>query len=149
VIVISRLLNHRRPRAGGDPVQLVGGDPVQLVVPAKAGTPFYEVNPSSLEHVTPLVKQPVVYILASGPYGTLYIGVTSNLAGRIEAHRNGLVDGFTKQYGVHNLVYFEVHEEMYEAIQREKRLKKWNRAWKIRLIEEMNPQWKDLSDQAF
>jgi len=75
------------------------------------------------------VKQPVVYILASKPYGTLYIGVTSNLAGRIEAHRNGCVDGFTKEYGVHMLVYFELHADMYEAIQREKRLKKWNRAW--------------------
>jgi len=95
------------------------------------------------------VKQPVVYILASEPYGTLYVGVTSSLAGRIEAHWNGCVDGFTKQHAVHTLVYFEVHADMYEAIQREKRLKKWNRAWKIRLIEEMNPEWKDLSAQAF
>jgi putative endonuclease len=95
------------------------------------------------------VKQPVVYILASKPYGTLYIGVTSDLAARIEAHRNHAVDGFTKQYDVHTLVYFELHADMYEAIQREKRLKKWNRAWKIRLIEEMNPEWKDLSAQAF
>ena len=95
------------------------------------------------------MKQPVVYILASKPYGTLYIGVTSSLAGRLEAHRNGCVDGFSKQYGVHTLVYFEVHADMYEAIQREKRLKKWNRAWKIRLIEEMNPDWTDLSAQAF
>ena len=95
------------------------------------------------------MKQPVVYILASEPYGTLYIGVTSSLAGRIEAHRNGHVDGFTKQHRVHTLVYFEVHADMYEAIQREKRLKKWNRAWKIRLIEEMNPEWKDLSAQVF
>jgi putative endonuclease len=94
------------------------------------------------------MKQPVVYILASEPYGTLYIGVTSNLASRIEAHRNGCVEGFTKDYGVHALVYFEAHEDMYEAIQREKRLKKWNRAWKIRLIEEINPEWKDLSSQA-
>jgi len=95
------------------------------------------------------VKQPVVYILASKPYGTLYIGVTSNLAHRIEAHQNGSVEGFTKKYGVSTLVYFEAHADMYEAIQREKRLKKWNRAWKIRLIEEMNPEWKDLSSQAF
>jgi len=95
------------------------------------------------------VKQPVVYILASKPYGTLYTGVTSNLPARIEGHRNGCVDGFTKKYGVHTLVYVELHASMYEAIQREKRLKKWNRAWKIRLIEEMNPEWKDLSDQAF
>ena len=93
--------------------------------------------------------QPVVYILASKPYGTLYIGVTSNLAGRIESHMNDSVDGFTKRYGVHTLVYFEAHEHMYEAIQREKRLKKWNRAWKMRLIEAMNPEWKDLSAQAF
>jgi putative endonuclease len=93
--------------------------------------------------------QPAVYILASKPRGTLYIGVTSNLAGRIEAHRNDCVEGFTKRYGVHTLVYFEAHADMYEAIQREKRLKTWNRAWKIRLIEEMNPEWKDLSAQAF
>ena len=92
---------------------------------------------------------PVVYILANEPYGTLYIGVTSNLAGRIDAHRSGSVEGFTKKYAVHSLVYFEVHDDMYEAIQREKRLKKWNRAWKIRLIEEMNPEWKDLASHAF
>ena len=95
------------------------------------------------------MKQPVVYILASKPYGTLYIGVTSNLAARIDAHRDGSVGGFTKDYGVRTLVYFEAHEDMYEAIQREKRLKKWNRAWKTRLIEERNPEWKDLSSQAF
>ena len=95
------------------------------------------------------MKQPVVYILASKSYETLYVGVTSDLAGRIEAHRNGCVEGFTKQYGVHTLVYFEVHADMYEAIQREKRLKRWNRAWKVRLIEEMNPEWEDLSAQAF
>jgi len=93
--------------------------------------------------------RPVVYILASEPYGTLYIGVTSNLAARIEAHRSGSVGGFTKQYGVHTLVYLEVHADIYEAIQREKRLKKWNRASKIRLIEEINPEWKDLSAEAF
>ncbi|HVJ24925.1 MAG TPA: GIY-YIG nuclease family protein [Burkholderiales bacterium] len=95
------------------------------------------------------MKQPVVYMLADKPYGTLYVGVTSNLAQRIEAHRNGTAHGFTKEYAVYTLVYVEVHDEMYEAIQREKRLKKWNRAWKIRLIEEMNPEWKDLSSQAF
>jgi putative endonuclease len=107
------------------------------------------VNASDSKRVSHHVKQPVVYILTDKPYGTLYVGVTSNLAQRIEAHRNGTVDGFTKQYDLHTLVYFEVHEEMYEAIQREKRLKKWNRAWKIRLIQEMNPEWKDLSLQAF
>jgi putative endonuclease len=95
------------------------------------------------------MKQPAVYILASEPYGTLYIGVTSDLAARVEAHRSGAAEGFTKKYGVHLLVYFELHADMYEAIQREKRLKRWERAWKIRLIEEMNPEWKDLSTQAF
>jgi putative endonuclease len=94
------------------------------------------------------MKQPAVYILASKRNGTLYVGVTSNLPARVEAHRSGAVDGFTKKYGVKTLVYFEVHEDMYEAIQREKRMKKWNRAWKIELIERSNPEWKDLSDQA-
>ena len=85
------------------------------------------------------VKQPVVYILASEPYGTLYIGVTSNLAQRVRPLIGAVsVEGFTKQYAVRSLVYFEVHDDMYEAIQREKRLKKWNRKWKLRLIEEMN-----------
>ena len=92
------------------------------------------VNPSSCVRVSHGMKQPVIYILADKPYGTLYIGVTSNLADRIEAHRNGCVEGFTKRYGVHKLVYVELHADMYEAIQREKSLKKWNRAWKIRLI---------------
>jgi putative endonuclease len=95
------------------------------------------------------VKQPAVYILASKPYGTLYIGVTSNLASRVEAHRSGSVEGFTKQYGVGRLVYFELHETMLDAIQREKRMKKWNRAWKLELIEKENPLWADLAEQTF
>ena len=95
------------------------------------------------------MKQPAVYILASKRNGTLYIGVTSNLASRIEGHRAGAVEGFTRTYDVHLLVYFELHDEMYEAIQREKRLKKWNRAWKIRLIEEANPGWRDLSGEIY
>jgi predicted GIY-YIG superfamily endonuclease len=91
-----------------------------MVVPAKAGTQFcFAVNASGCKRVVRQVKQLVVYILASKAYGTLYIGVTSNLAHRVEAHRNGCVDGFAKQYGVHTLVYFEVHAGMYEAIQRE------------------------------
>ncbi|HWA37677.1 MAG TPA: GIY-YIG nuclease family protein [Burkholderiales bacterium] len=94
------------------------------------------------------MKQPVVYILASKRNGTLYVGVTSDLAARIESHRSGMADGFTKKYGVMILVYFELHSDMYEAIQREKRMKKWNRAWKIELIEKDNPEWKDLSAQA-
>ena len=85
-----------------------------------------------------------VYILASGLGGTLYIGVTNNLVRRVYEHRMGLVDGFTKTYGVHRLVYFEPHTDIEAAIRREKRLKRWNRAWKIRLIEEHNPNWDDL-----
>ena len=89
-------------------------------------------------------KQPAVYILASRYNGTLYIGVTSNLIQRIWQHQNDLAEGFTKKYGVHLLVYYELHEQMLAAIQREKQLKKWNRQWKINLIEKMNPTWKDL-----
>lgn len=90
------------------------------------------------------MKQPAVYILASKRKGTLYIGVTSDLVKRIWEHKNHFVEGFTKQYGVAQLVYFEQHEDMPNAILREKQLKKWNRAWKIRLIEERNPDWLDL-----
>ena len=85
-----------------------------------------------------------VYILASKKNGTLYIGVTSDLIKRIYEHKNELVKGFTKEYGVHNLVYFETTESVESAIAREKQLKKWNRAWKIRLIEKCNPDWRDL-----
>jgi len=89
-------------------------------------------------------RQPCVYILASKRNGTLYIGVTSDLMKRVLEHKNDLVDGFTKKYGVHQLVYFEMHEDMASAIQREKQLKKWNRNWKIQLIEKENPEWADL-----
>ena len=88
-----------------------------------------------------------VYILASKIGGTLYIGVTSNLVKRAYEHRTEVVPGFTKEYGVHRLVYFEQHTKIEAAIRREKRLKKWNRAWKIRLIEETNPNWDDLYPQ--
>ena len=94
------------------------------------------------------MRQPAVYILASKRNGTLYVGVTSNLASRVEAHRADAVDGFTRKHGVKMLVYFELHEDMYEAIVREKRIKKWNRAWKIELIERGNPDWRDLSGEA-
>ena len=90
-------------------------------------------------------RQPAVYILASCRKGTLYIGVTSDLPARAWQHRIGVVPGFTRTYQVHHLVYFELHDTMHEAITREKRLKKWNREWKIRLIEQMNPTWKDLT----
>jgi putative endonuclease len=89
-------------------------------------------------------RQPAVYILASRRNGTLYIGVTSDLLKRAYEHKQDLVEGFTKRYGVHELVYFEMHEDMIAAITREKQLKKWNRAWKIDLIEQRNPDWRDL-----
>lgn len=90
------------------------------------------------------MKTYYVYILASKKNGTLYIGITSNLAKRIEQHKEGKIKGFTKKYHVHMLVYYETFDDVYRAIQREKELKKWNRQWKIRLIEEENPFWKDL-----
>ena len=96
---------------------------------------------------TAIVKTPCVYILANKPNGTLYIGVTSDLAARVWQHKSDLVEGFTKQYGVHRLAWYEVHETMESAITREKALKKWNRAWKIELIEKTNPQWADLYDK--
>jgi putative endonuclease len=88
-----------------------------------------------------------VYLMASRPNGTLYVGVTSNLAGRAHEHRQELRDGFTKKYGVHLLVWFEEFADIYDAILREKRIKKWRRAWKIELIEKMNPAWSDLFEQ--
>ena len=90
---------------------------------------------------------PCVYILASKPNGTLYIGVTSNLVQRVWEHKNDFTEGFTKRYQVHDLVWYEVHDFMESAIGREKALKKLNRAWKIRLIEEGNSAWSDLYEQ--
>ena len=89
-------------------------------------------------------KQPCVYILASKRNGTLYVGVTSDLVKRVYEHKHDLANGFTKEYKVHCLVYFEVHQEMNAAITREKQIKKWDRAWKLELIEKENPAWKDL-----
>ena len=93
-------------------------------------------------------KDPCVYILASAPNGILYTGVTSDIYGRMAEHKQGLFEGFTKKYGVKRLVYFEMHDTMDAAILREKRLKEWRRAWKIRLIEGMNPEWLDLFEEA-
>jgi len=93
-----------------------------------------------------MAKQPAVYILTSKRNGTLYIGVTSNLQKRAWEHKKDLVEGFTKRYGVHRLVYYELHDDMTSAIQREKQMKKWNRAWKLELIEKQNPNWQDLSE---
>ena len=89
-------------------------------------------------------KQPAVYILASKKNGTLYVGVTSNLVKRIWEHKNNLTEGFTKRYEVHYLVWYEMHECMESATQREKRVKGWKRAWKMELIENNNPNWQDL-----
>ncbi len=89
--------------------------------------------------------QPTVYILASHRNGTLYIGVTSDLVQRLYQHRAGLIEGFTKDYGVKRLVWFEQGASMEEAIRREKQLKKWQRQWKINLIERENPDWRDLA----
>lgn len=88
-----------------------------------------------------------VYIMASRMNGTLYIGVTNNLIRRVYEHRNDLIVGFTKKYGVHKLVYYEQTNDIHNAIQKEKRLKKWNRQWKIDLIEKFNPNWSDLFDE--
>ena len=95
------------------------------------------------------MKQPCVYILASREYGTLYIGVTSNLVARLWRHRAGQLRGFTSRYRVYRLVRFEQFETMYNAISREKQLKRWLRKRKIAVIESMNPEWTDLSADWF
>jgi putative endonuclease len=91
-------------------------------------------------------KAPVVYILSSGKHGTLYIGVTSDLLARLHQHREGLIKGLTTRYGVTRLVHFERFDDMASAIAREKQLKKWNRDWKLNLIESSNPEWIDLAE---
>ena len=88
-----------------------------------------------------------VYIMASKKYGTLYTGVTSGLVKRVYEHKHDLADGFTKKYQIHNLVYFEPHDDILAAIQREKQIKKWNRQWRINLVEKKNPDWRDLYDE--
>ena len=90
-------------------------------------------------------KQPCVYILASRRNGTIYIGVTSDLMARLQQHRAGTIRGFTSDHEVYRLVHFEVFDDMYTAIAREKQLKAWRRVWKIALIEESNPFWEDLA----
>jgi len=91
-------------------------------------------------------NQLAVYILASKRNGTLYIGVTSFLAKRIWEHKSNMLEGFTKRYGIHRLVWYELHESMESAIEREKRLKEWRRSWKLELIQTTNPDWRDLYD---
>ena len=91
--------------------------------------------------------QPAVYILASKRNGTLYIGATSNLVKRVWEHKNNVVEGFTKRYHVHRLVWYELHQTMESAIRREKQLKNWQRKWKLNLIEGFNSTWQDLYEQ--
>jgi putative endonuclease len=103
---------------------------------------FPEVN---LHSRTPVIAMAYyVYLLASGKHGTLYIGVTNDLIRRGYEHRSKAVDGFTRRYGIDKIVWYEVYEDVLSAIAREKELKKWRRDWKIRLIEEQNPNWMDL-----
>ena len=90
--------------------------------------------------------QPAVYILASKKNGTLYTGVTSDLIKRMWEHKNDLVEGFSKRYGVHNLVWYELHADMTSAIEKEKNIKEWKREWKVNLIEKNNPDWRNLYD---
>jgi len=90
------------------------------------------------------MKKFYVYILCSKRNGTLYTGVTSDIVKRVYEHKHGLLEGFTKKYKVHNLVWYEIHESAEYAIVREKQIKKWKRAWKLKIIEERNPQWIDL-----
>lgn len=92
-------------------------------------------------------KTGYVYILASRPHGAIYIGVTSDLPKRIYEHKDGLIDGFSKRYRTDDLVYFEAYDDISEAILRERRMKKWLRAWKVELIESQNPEWRDLSPE--
>ncbi len=107
-----------------------------MVIPAKAG-----IQEGTMD------KQAAVYILANKRNGTLYVGVTSNLVKRVWEHKNNTIEGFTKRYNVHQLVWYELHESMESAIMREKRLKDWKRARKLELIERKNPDWVDLYDE--
>ncbi len=93
------------------------------------------------------MKGGYVYILASKTNGTLYVGVTSDLVKRVWEHKNDLVDGFTKRYGVHRLVWYEEHDTIEDAIAREKAIKRWRRQWKVRRIEQLNPAWRDLYEE--
>jgi putative endonuclease len=93
------------------------------------------------------MKRPCVYILTNKPYGTLYVGVTSDLARRIWEHKHHILEGFTERYGLHRLVYVDSHETMIDAIAREKKLKRWRREWKVALIEKDNSEWLDLYER--
>ncbi len=88
-----------------------------------------------------------IYILTNRPHGTLYIGVTTDLRRRVWEHKSKQIEGFTKRYNIGNLIYYEVYEDYWDAANREKRMKKWNRDWKIELIEKSNPEWRDLYNE--
>lgn len=94
--------------------------------------------------MAPGMKRPCVYILTNKPRGTFYVGVTSDIAKRVWEHKSHAVEGFTERYGLHTLVHLEFHETMNDAIAREKKLKRWRRAWKFALVEKDNPDWLDL-----
>lgn len=117
-----------------------------LVIPAKAGTQFCPClwAPAFAGVTAEMEYGGSVYIMASRRNGTIYIGVTSDLPKRVREHREGLIEGFTKRYGCKMLVWFERHDTIEAAILRERQMKEWRRAWKLRRIEEMNPDWNDL-----
>ena len=129
-----------RPRQCNEPAGGSGGliEGLKSVIPAKAGTQY---GPQMQRNFGPCV-----YLMASRRNGTLYAGVTSDLLSRIHQHRTGAIPGFTTKYSVRMLVWFEPHECIEAAILREKRIKKWNRAWKLELIETDNPHWRDLAE---
>lgn len=121
---------------------------VRIVIPAKAGTfRIYRLPKSYYPSTMQEEKHPAVYILAHRKHGVLYIGVTASLWNRVAAHKNGTIKGFTQQYHVKELVWYEHHHTMEAAILREKQMKKWKRDWKIELIEKFNSEWTDLHDQ--
>jgi len=123
----------------------VGEDPdTDFVTPAKAGVQGPHASCDDRGTMRPCVY---ILILANRRNGTLYVGVTSDLRRRVSEHKGEVIEGFAKRYGIHTLVYAEFHTTIAEAILREKRIKNWRRAWKIMLIEQSNPAWRDLSNQ--
>jgi putative endonuclease len=127
-----------------------GSNAVRVRVSLSPHNLFY-VIPDLIGDPESMYKEKIyyVYILASKKNGTLYIGVTDNLIKRSYQHRNNLVEGFTKKYNIHKLVYYETTNNIQAALSREKQLKKWNRVWKIALIEKENPEWKDLAEEYY
>ena len=113
-------------------------------IPSCAEEPIKHRHPGESRDPVLRMKVPCVYILASGWHGTLYVGVTSQLIQRVWQHKQDLVEGFTRKYRAHDLVWYEVHERMESAILRENAIKEWRRAWKIELIESRNANWRDL-----